>query len=69
MNQISSYCTDCRDIRAFAQVHPDPGGCFDGSEGICPEWYCMACGAAVLLSILPAPGQPFGTAELAGRAA
>ena len=69
MNQISSYGTDCQDLRAFAQVHPDPGRCFDGSDGICPEWYCMACDAAVLLSILPAPGQALGTAELTGRAA
>lgn len=69
MDQISSYCLDCRDIKAFAQAHPDQGSCLDGSEGICPEWYCMTCGAAVLLSILPAPGQPFAAAELTGRAA
>ena len=69
MNQISSYCLDCQDIKAFAQVHPIPGSCLDGSEGICPEWYCMACGAAVLLSTVPAPGQPLAAAELTGRAA
>ena len=68
VNQISGYCTDCRDIRAFAQVHPDPGSCFDGSGAICPEWYCMACGAAVLLSILPAAGQSLAAAELTRRA-
>jgi hypothetical protein len=69
VNQISSYCADCRDIRAFTQVHPGPESCFDGSDGICPEWYCVACGAAVLLSTLPAPGRSPGAAELTGRAA
>ena len=69
MNQISSYCPDCRDLKAFAPAHPDPRSCSDGPEGICPEWYCMACGAAVLLGILPAPGQPLGNAELTERAA
>lgn len=67
-NQISSYCLDCRDIKAFAQAHPHPGTGLDGSEGICPEWYCMACGAAVLLSILPAAGQSLAAAELTRRA-
>ena len=69
MDQISSYCLDCRDIKTFAQAHPTPGTCLDGSDGICPEWYCMACGAAVLLGILPAAGQPPSTAELTRRAA
>ena len=69
MNQISSYCLDCRDIKTFTQAHPNPGACLDGSEGICPEWYCMACGAAVLLGILLAAGQPPSTAELTRRAA
>jgi hypothetical protein len=69
VNQISSYCPDCRDIRTLTQVHPDPESCFDGSDGICPEWYCMACAAAVLLSLLPAPGPGLSTAERTGRAA
>jgi hypothetical protein len=69
VNQIGSFCPDCRDMRAFAQVHPDPGSCFDGSDGMCPEWYCLTCGAAVLLGVLPAPGQPLSAAELTGRAA
>jgi hypothetical protein len=69
VNQISSYCADCRDIKTFAQVHPGPESCIDGSGGICPEWYCVACGAAVLLSVLPAPGHSPGMAELTGRAA
>jgi hypothetical protein len=69
VNQVGSYCPDCRDARTFAQVHPDGGHCFDGFDGICPEWYCMACGAAVLLGTVPGPGQSLSAAELTRRAA
>lgn len=69
MDQIDGYCPDCRGTGAFAQVHPDPGRCCEAFDGICPEWYCIACGAGVLLSILPASRQPLSTAELTGRAA
>ncbi len=65
MNQIDGYCPGCRETGAFTQVHPYPGSCFDASDGICPEWYCIACGAAFLL----APRQPLSMAELSGRAA
>lgn len=69
MNQIGSYCPDCRGTGSFVQVHPDPGTCSEAFDGICPEWYCIACGAAVLLRVLPAPRQPLSIAELTGRAA
>ena len=69
MNQIDAYCPDCRETGTFAQVHSHPGRCLDASDGICPEWYCIACGAAVLLGILPAQQQPLSMAELTGRAA
>ena len=69
MNQMDSNCPDCQETRAFAQVHSDPGDCLDASGGLCQEWYCMGCGAAVLLGTVPAQRQPLSTAELAGRAA
>jgi hypothetical protein len=69
VNQMDGYCPDCGETRAFAQVHPDPGSCSEASGGICPEWYCIACGAALLLGTIPAPWQPLSTAELTGRAA
>ena len=69
MNQIDGYCPECRETGAFARVHPDPGSCCDAFDGICPEWYCIACGAAVLLSILPAHQQPLSMAQGTGRAA
>ncbi len=69
MNQIDGYCPDCRATGAFAPVHPDLGRCFDASDGICPDWYCIACGAAFLLGLHPALRQPLSVAELTGRAA
>lgn len=69
MNQIDGYCPGCREAGAFTQVHPDPGSCFGASDGICPEWYCIACGAAFLLGLHPAPRQSLSMAELSGRAA
>ena len=69
MNQIDGYCPDCRENGTFAQAHSDPGNCSDASGGMCPEWYCIACGAAVLLGTVPARRQPLSMAELTGRAA
>ena len=69
MNEIDGHCAECAETGAFAQVHPDPGSCRDASEGICPEWYCIVCGAAVLISLLPASWPPARQAELTGRAA
>ncbi len=69
MNQIDDCCPDGREAGAFARVHPDPGSCYDAFDGICPEWYGIACGAAVLLGILPAHQQPLSMAQLTGRAA
>jgi hypothetical protein len=69
VNQLDGYCPDCRETVTLAQVHPDPGGCFDAAGGFCPEWFCIACGAAIVLSTAPGPRQPPGAAELTGRAA
>ena len=69
MHQIDEYCPDCRETGTFIQVHSDPGRCLDAPDGMCPEWYCLACGAAVLLGSVPAQRQPLSTAELTGRAA
>ena len=69
MNEIDGRCAECAESGAFAQVHPDPGSRCDTFEGICPELYGIVCGAAVLISILPAGWRAAGPAELTGRAA
>jgi hypothetical protein len=69
VDQMNGYCPDCGGPGAFAQVHPGPGDCFEASGGMCPEWYCLACGAAVLLGTLPVSRPALSAAELTGRAA
>jgi hypothetical protein len=39
-------CPGCGTDEPFAQVHPDE--CPD-ADGECPEWACVACGAAVVM--------------------
>jgi hypothetical protein len=69
VNQIGRYCPDRRDARTFAQLHPGAGRRFGGFDGLCPEWYGMAGGAAVLPGTIPGPGPSLSAAELTGRAA
>lgn len=46
-------CPGCRSRREFASIHPGPEQCPDVSSGICPEWFCTACGAGLLLGVPP----------------
>jgi hypothetical protein len=48
--EVTLFCDGCGDERAFEQPP-----CADGHD-VCPEWVCVACGAAVLL-------DPAGTGE------
>jgi len=47
------YCPCCGSKREFAQVHPRQGRCPDSQGDGCPEWFCTACGAALLVGLLP----------------
>jgi len=42
------YCADCGTEQPFEQLHV--AGCQDGE---CPEWACTACGAALIIGVLP----------------
>lgn len=44
-------CPGCRCPREFVSIHPDPEGCPDVSSGICPEWFCTACGTGLLIEV------------------
>lgn len=48
-------CPGCRHRSEFVSIHPGPEGCPDVSSGICPEWFCTACGAGLLLEVPPGP--------------
>lgn len=62
MTDIVRDCPSCGSARQFSQIH-GVGPCPDSRDGCCPEWFCTACGTAVLLGIAPgrpqtAPGRP-----------
>jgi len=46
-------CPDCGLQREFSQPHVDAGSCPDSADGLCPERYCLTCGAALLTALLP----------------
>ncbi len=64
-------CPGCRCRREFTQLHPGPERCPDVGSGICPEWVCTDCGAAVLVDLVPAAaafaaaraGSPLGSLD------
>ena len=60
-------CPDCGFQGEFAQLHPAAGQCRDSADGQCPEWFCVRCGAGVLVrssaaigasSVFAAAGEP-----------
>jgi len=53
MNHNMRDCPDCGLKREFSQPHASVGGCPDGADGLCPEWFCASCGAALLIGLLP----------------
>ena len=46
MTQPMGNCPGCAGDEPFEQVHPD--ACPD-VDGECPEWFCAACGAGVIM--------------------
>jgi hypothetical protein len=54
-------CPGCGTDEPFAQVHP--GQCPD-VDGECPEWACVACGAAVVMGTAVMGTAVMGTAIL-----
>ena len=47
-------CPGCRAPSEFTQVHPDPESCPDVASGRCPEWFCVTCGAGMLVELTQA---------------
>ena len=63
MSPMFHRCEDCGGERLFGQPHEAPGSCPDSADGLCPEWWCTDCGAA-LLATFPLPSR---TCPRAGR--
>ena len=53
MTSAYRNCPSCGTPNEFAQLHPDPERCPDVPSGRCPEWFCTACGAGLMVELLP----------------
>lgn len=69
MTQIVRHCQDCDWDRPFELIHDRPGECPDAPDGDCPEWFCTACGAALLIGAPWFAAERVHLAELRGRVA
>jgi hypothetical protein len=67
MGPMFRLCQDCDGEQLFEQPHP--GSCPDAPGGLCPEWSCTQCGAALIVMVLPLPYQSAALADVAGRVA
>ncbi len=53
MAEIIRHCPDCGLDRSITQHHGLSGRCPDSPDLYCPEWYCVTCGAALLIGDIP----------------
>ncbi len=53
MTEIIRHCPDCGRGRLFAQHHSLTGHCPDSADEFCPEWYCVVCGATLVIGAVP----------------
>ena len=69
MGPMFRPCQDCGGEQLFEQPHAITGSCPDAPDGICPEWSCTECGAAMPVLVLTQTSRPAALAEVAGRVA
>jgi hypothetical protein len=69
LSQVFRSCPDCQAERLFEQYHGGEGTCPDSADGICPEWSCTECGAALLTGWLPGPREQTQVRHLPSRVA
>jgi hypothetical protein len=62
-------CPDCGGNRQFEQHHGPAGWCPDSPDRYCPEWYCLACGAALLIGDAPTVADAVALAGVADHSA
>ncbi len=58
MAEMMRNCPDCERDLPFEQVHAGPGDCADAPDGICSEWSCTCCGAALLIGLIELTFEP-----------
>jgi hypothetical protein len=69
MTEIIRHCPDCGRGRLFAQHHGLAGYCPDSADECCPEWYCVECGATLLIGDIPSAPDPAVSPGLRDRVA
>jgi hypothetical protein len=69
MGPMFRPCQDCGGEQLFEQPHSMPGSCPDAPDGLCPEWSCTQCGAALIVMVLPRPSRPAALADVVGQVA
>ncbi|HEY2505961.1 MAG TPA: hypothetical protein VGI58_05560 [Streptosporangiaceae bacterium] len=69
MTKIIRHCPDCGEDQQFAQHHGVAAWCPDAVGAGCPEWYCLACGAALLIGANPAFATPVADSRVRDRVA
>lgn len=62
-------CPDCGRDRLFGQHHGPADRCPDTADLYCPEWYCVYCGAALLVGDAPVAARWAGRAGIRDRVA
>jgi hypothetical protein len=69
MGPMFRSCQDCGGERLFEQPHEATGSCPDSPDGLCPEWSCTECGAAVITMVVPLLAEAATTPDAVGRVA
>ena len=69
MGPMFRPCQDCGGEQLFEQPHAAPEDCPDAPAGLCLEWSCTQCGAALIVMVVPRPARLADIAAPAGRVA
>lgn len=69
MIEMVRHCPDCGRDTLFEQYHTEPDRCPDSLDGCCPEWFCAACGAALIIAGVSLEYDWAGVADVRGRVA
>ena len=67
MGPMFRPCQDCGGEQLFEQPQEAPGSCPDSPDGLCPEWLCTGCGAAVITMVAPPLAEVVTMRDVAGR--
>ena len=58
MIETIRHCPDCGQDQPFERLHGRDGDCCDTADGYCPEWFCLSCGAGLLIGCISYQREP-----------